>query len=277
MLYFSPGHHKRAQVWQELGMPFWTLGDIMAMSIGEKIQRLSQTFGAFTTGALPSVIMLCALFVLLERVKAGMSKIGVALGIVLALAFVLLMKHSWRILPFDMILVYFAIIFGTLWGLFRFYRPSNPHLAYLFVKILLAFSLYSLLVAFTLQVGGLAARAKLCYALVLFLIVWWLYEEGLLMLGKNAKKLQIGILSLCVGWGIFVLAACIDARIKWEKMLESIALQKAQGKQEIIVDIKTFKSLYRGYGDWTNPGANPNEWPNTSYAHYFGVEKFIAK
>ena len=29
------------------------------------------------------------------------------------------------------------------------------------------------------------------------------------------------------------------------------------------------------YGDWGNPNQNTNEWPNTTYAKVFGVEKFV--
>ena len=64
-------------------------------------------------------------------------------------------------------------------------------------------------------------------------------------------------------------------RLKWERMLSSIEAQKALGAKEVIVSADTFRSNYRAYGDWGNPNENTNEWPNTTYAKVFGVEKFI--
>lgn len=69
----------------------------------------------------------------------------------------------------------------------------------------------------------------------------------------------------------------IDGRLKWERMLDSIQEQKMQGKEEIVVSAKTFQSFYRKYGDWGNPGEDPSVWPNTTYAHYYGVKSFVAK
>lgn len=66
-------------------------------------------------------------------------------------------------------------------------------------------------------------------------------------------------------------------RLKWERMLASILAQKAMGATEIIVDKQTFVSYYKGYTDWGNPGLDPTQWPNPTYARVFGVQSFIAK
>lgn len=60
-------------------------------------------------------------------------------------------------------------------------------------------------------------------------------------------------------------------------MEHSVEEQKARGIADVTVDKSTFQSKYWGYGDWGNPGENPDVWPNTTYAHYYGVETFIAK
>ena len=44
--------------------------------------------------------------------------------------------------------------------------------------------------------------------------------------------------------------ACVDMRLKWERMLTSIVTQKAMGVTEIIVDEQTFVSYYKGYAVW---------------------------
>ena len=44
-----------------------------------------------------------------------------------------------------------------------------------------------------------------------------------------------------------------------------------------ILKKETFYSFYGGHGDWSNPGQDPNGWPNTTYADYFNVETFSVK
>ncbi|WP_395040484.1 DUF6056 family protein [Helicobacter sp.] len=85
------------------------------------------------------------------------------------------------------------------------------------------------------------------------------------------------MIAVCICFGIFVLMACADMRLKWERMLASIVTQKAMGATDIIVDKQTFVSYYKGYTDWSNPGSDPTQWPNTTYARVFGVQSFIAK
>lgn len=94
---------------------------------------------------------------------------------------------------------------------------------------------------------------------------------------RIAKIIQISIIALCCAYGIFVLSAYIDGRIKWNNMVDSIQAQKAQGIEDVKVSASTFASFYKNYGDWGNPGDNPNEWPNTTYAHYFGVKSFVVE
>lgn len=58
-------------------------------------------------------------------------------------------------------------------------------------------------------------------------------------------------------------------------MIASIEAQKAMGSEVAVVSADTFRSNYRGYGDWGNPNQNTNKWPNTTYAKVFGVERFV--
>lgn len=77
----------------------------------------------------------------------------------------------------------------------------------------------------------------------------------------------------------FVGFECIAMSRKWDKMVESVQRQKAQGIKNIVVDKNTFHSRYWNYGDWGNPKGieNINNWPNTSYAQHFSVDSFVAE
>ena len=96
-------------------------------------------------------------------------------------------------------------------------------------------------------------------------------------LQRAQERFQKLLIIVCICYGAYVLMACADMRLKWERMLASIAAQKALGVTELIVEAQTFKSYYKHYCDWGNPGEDPEKWPNTTYARVFGVEKFIAK
>ena len=65
--------------------------------------------------------------------------------------------------------------------------------------------------------------------------------------------------------------------VKWNKMTEDIAKQKAQGIEDIVVSSKYFHSFYKRYGDWQNPTDKADDFPNPSYAKHFGVKSFVVK
>ena len=131
--------------------------------------------------------------------------------------------------------------------IYFYHKQGKADMQALFVKLLSAFVVYILLVGTTIQVG-IPSRARLAYVLVMAVMVIFIYQQFML--------------------------AYIDGRLKWNVMLDSIATQKREGKDEVIVKASTFTSFYAQYSDWGNPGDNPNEWPNTTYAHYFGVKAF---
>lgn len=57
-------------------------------------------------------------------------------------------------------------------------------------------------------------------------------------------------------------------------MISYIEQEKLKGNKHIIVDGKVFESRYKHFGDYANPGIEADKWPNTVYAHRFGVDSF---
>ncbi|WP_334087244.1 DUF6056 family protein [Helicobacter typhlonius] len=280
VLYLSPGHAKRVAVWWELfgKDSFYTLRDIIAMSFGEKMRHLSITYAKFV-GYLPVIIIVPILFVCYkERVKKFISLIFILLW----LYFFVMVKNHKHFLPFasDFIGIVAFVIAGCFFVGFAYfyYKRNDEAMCKLFIKLFIAFLLFCLLVGTTIQVD-LPSRAKLGYVLIEFVMIVFVYQQFMESLGSEriAKIIQISIIALCCAYGIFVLSAYIDGRMKWEKMLDSIAAQKAQSIDDIRVSNSTFTSFYKNYGDWSNPGEDSKVWPNTTYAHYFGVKSFVVE
>ena len=111
-------------------------------------------------------------------------------------------------------------------------------------------------------------------------IFLFLYQEFMCYLqatNKNIKRFQYAITIACCTLGFYVLIAYTDGRIKWDTMVESIQEQKREGREDIVIDAKTFKRIYWHYGSWDGIGHDPHGWRNPFYAKYFGVKTILAK
>ncbi|MCX2717536.1 DUF6056 family protein [Helicobacter sp. MIT 21-1697] len=279
-LYLSPGHAKRVAVyWELFGQDsFYTLSQLWAMSFSEKIQHLNLTYAKFV-GYLPVIIIVPALFVCYKE-KA--NKFISLLIIFVVIIFFVMAKNHKHFLPFASSFI--AIIAFVNAGCFLmgfayfYYKKNDEAMCRLFVKLLIAFLLFCLLVGTTIQVS-IPSRAKLGYVLIEFVMIIFVYRQFMQSLSSEriAKIIKISIIALCCAYGGFVLSAYIDGRVKWNNMADSIEAQKVQGIEDVRVSASTFRSFYKNYGDWGNPGDNPNEWPNTTYAHYFGVKRFVVE
>ncbi|WP_233705407.1 DUF6056 family protein [Helicobacter cinaedi] len=279
MLYSSPGHAKRAELFKTWG-GFYSLSDIWAMSFGEKINLISGKYANFISHASIIFIVSSLLFVFnCNHFKR--RKLWIACMILCVVLISVLIKNHKRFFPgFEhnyLGLFYFLMVFLLLLLAVRFYhREHNEPMKRLFIKFLLLFVLYGIFVGTTIQVG-IPDRARLMFVLITAIMVAFVYQHWSVMNGEKIKKYNKWIVVLVCGYSLFVLSAYIDGRLKWERMLDSIQEQKLQGKEEIVVSAKTFTSFYRKYGDWGNPGEDPSVWPNTTYAHYYGVKSFVAK
>ena len=160
-----------------------------------------------------------------------------------------------------------------------FIRKENEFLKNLFLCLAGAFIVEFIYIGATIQIG-IPRRASFQYTLVNCVLIAinmhfcfaWLKDR--IRIGKAACVCCI-MCSLC--FMSFVGLECYSMNRKWEKMEESISAQKSQGLTCVVVDKNTFASRYWGYGDWGNPGTNPDVWPNNTYANVYGVEKFIAE
>jgi hypothetical protein len=82
---------------------------------------------------------------------------------------------------------------------------------------------------------------------------------------------------IAVFCALFVVGAYVDYRLKHEKMEMIVEETVMRGEKSVVIPDQYFYTWYGNYGDWGIPGADPHVWPNTSYAHYYGVETFIVK
>ena len=279
MLYLSPGHAKRAELFKA-GGAFYSLGDIWAMSFGEKLNLLSERYANFISHASTMFIISSLLFVF-NCSYFKRRKLWITCVVLCVVAISVLIKNHKRFLPgFEhnyLGLFYFLMVFLFLVFAVRFYhREHNELMKRLFIKFLLLFVLYGVFVGTTIQVG-IPDRARLMFVLIVAVMVMFIYQHFVVVSGEKTRKYRKWIIVLACGYALFVLSAYVDGRLKWERMLDSIKEQKLQGKEDIVVSASTFQSFYRKYGDWVNPGEDPSVWPNTTYAHYYGVKSFVAK
>ena len=137
-----------------------------------------------------------------------------------------------------------------------------------------------LFIGATIQLGGLPERAcfqyTICNMALIVVIMEFCFDTF-----KDRAGIQkiacIGCFVLSVFFVSFVAVECMKMSQKWNVMEQDILTQKKDGKTDIIIDKNTFVSRYKNYGDWSNPGENPDVWPNTSYASFYGVNSIIAK
>lgn len=281
-LYFSPGPAMRLNYVSG----YLSIAQLFHLSIFELLQRTSNVFNSFMRPALFTLVAICLIIVINERIKAGISKLKIlyffiGMGFIIATFIFFSKKYSLKIDD----IIYTIMILSFLFYFYRFYlKRSNTgyynFLSSLFYKMFIIIALYFFFSLVALQIG-IPGRAKFGHTLFLIFGIIIMYLDFLKFFGGSAsdkgKRLQYIILCMCAIIAIFVASAYIHGRIKWDRMLDSIEMQKSEGKVDIVVDSNTFKSFYWHYGGWGNPNGNPNDWPNTAYAKYFHVRSFCAK
>lgn len=271
LLYFSPGSAKRAALYRQLGFGYYSLRDLWDMSLAQKFTHIKNTFGRLSSKWV-FIINVCWILWVVLWAKA---RVNIAISKKIFLTFFLIVLGvgiAWILRKNGLLL----LSLSTLFCFVASFSANESYQKRLFFILGSLFALYMLYISATIQVG-LPGRAQLHYTLikvaicVVIICAIWHYRPLL------ARGLSSIIILLCVGYGIYVGAACIDMSFKWQKMVGYIEGQKDLGAKDIVVDSDTFKSFYRGYGDWVNPGKNPLEWPNNVYAKYFGIETFRIK
>lgn len=263
ILYLSPGHAARANIVNALNndKSYVTIAELLAMPLVESFKRFIGTFKDTMSHLL--VAILCVLVFLWLKFSSRSNKAIIA---ILALSFIAL--YSTPNLRF--VFVFLGALLCFVAGILLRKESAS---GYLFVLSGL-FLAYFLATAATIQMG-VPARAKPPYLLLgmaQIIVVYLLIKP---YLTNCTRFVSVWIRIVCAFFALFVVSECATMRLKWERMLSSIEAQKAMGSEVAVVSADTFRSNYRGYGDWGNPNQNTNEWPNTTYAKVFGVEKFV--
>lgn len=158
-------------------------------------------------------------------------------------------------------------------------RKENKKLSNIFLLITGILSVEFIFIGATIQIG-IPKRAKFQFSIlsvtILMINAFYFFEAF-----TNRHRLIKTAKILCCSAGILSITAvsteCFNMRCKWERMEKSIACQKSEGAEDIVIDINTFRSKYPNYGDWINPDENLDTWPNTSYAQYYKVKSITAQ
>ncbi len=277
ILYLSPGHAARANIVNALNndKSYVTIAELLAMPLVESFKRFAGTFSRDPMGF---IWVATAGILAFLRFRFVVRK-----AVIIALSIVLIAIYAVPITKFIFLMLVSVICF---WAGIKCKKDVNLGLnqganfganrsesIYLFALCGL-FVAYFLATAATIQVG-IPSRAQLPYLLLgmaQIIVVWLLIKP---YLTNCTRFVSVGIRIVCAIFALFVVSECATMRLKWERMIASIEAQKAMGSKVAVVSADTFRSNYRGYGDWGNPNQNTNEWPNTTYAKVFGVERFV--
>ena len=275
VLYFAPGSAKRALF--HSGQDYSSLRALLEMSIIDKLRQINRCFNNVMRGGIFTIIGLSVIIVIVERIKAGVSKIALLTPLAVVIGIIIVfVKFKFNFGGLGDVF-YVPLILGFHYFFFRFYQKQKKEvLSRIFLKLFVLITLYYALSLVSLQVR-IPSRAQMIHTILVALMFLVLYHETLVYLqatGKGIKRFQYTIVTLCCCFGFYVLIAYTDGRIKWNTMVESIQEQKREGREDVIVDAKTFKRIYWHYGSWANPQADPYAWPNDIYAKYFEVKTF---
>ena len=267
IVFLAPGALKRIAVFRELGIPFHSFSELLALSFSEKIAWLKYVYAKANGFLTLAIILASALYLLESTFSKAQKLLFIAL---VAIAALILRQHTSG--------AFFLLALAWAWYLsFLANRQSKLPLRNMLLCIGFCFFAVFMYKSANIQMGWLPKRTSLPFTLLhIAMVLAFLHYLTSRYPHWRKPIATLGIAS-CIAYGSFVLIAYVDMRIKWHTMLSSIATQKALGQNEVIVDSATFASYYKGYGDFGNPGEDPKVWPNNTYANYFGVESFTAK
>ena len=268
ILDLSPGHAARASLDVfTANKAYVSIGELIAMPLVDSFKRFAGTFSRDVMGFL---LVATALIVAFLRFRFEIKK-----SVIVALSIALIAIYVVPITKFAFVILAGAICF---WAGIKSAnlanQSANPNESQLLFTLCGLFVAYFLATAATIQIG-VPSRARVPYLLLgmaQIIIAYLLIKP---YLARFERMLRFVLCALCAIFTLFIVSECATMRLKWERMIASIEAQKAFGAKEVIVSADTFRSNYRGYGDWGNPNENTNEWPNTTYAKVFGVEKFV--
>ncbi|MEL3908173.1 MAG: DUF6056 family protein [Treponemataceae bacterium] len=269
VLYMSPGMHKRAAL--PVFEQYLSLSEIFKLPPKEFIKRILSVCRLNIYSILESyvlilfILVLCSFFYKIDF-KPMIKIILFALPTILVLG---INRVS-------------IIIYPTVF--FFIYQSGNENKKVKNILILILALLFSqfLFVGSLIQILAVAKRAHFQFNIINFALIA-IFMHLCFEYFSQKKVICKAAFIFCVVFSFatagFVSIECYNMSKKWDKMVESVEVQKAQGIENVVVDKNTFQSKYWSYGDWGNPQGieNIDQWPNTSYANYFGVKTYVAE
>lgn len=267
IVFLAPGALKRIAVFRELGIPFHSFSELLAMSLGELKEWLKYVYQKANIFLTLSIILASALYLLESTFSKAQKLLFIAL---VAIAALILRQHTSG--------AFFLLALAWAWYLsFLAHKQNKLALRNMLLYVGFCFFAVFMYKSANIQMGWLPKRTSLPFTLLHIAMVLAFLHYLISRYPHWRKPIATLGIASCIAYGSFVLIAYVDMRIKWHTMLSSIATQKALGQDEVIVDSASFASYYKGYGDFGNPGEDPQVWPNNTYANYFGVKSFTAK
>lgn len=265
-LYLSPGHAKRASLAVFDGI-YMSLSQILSLDFMQLMKRIAKTMMAFKNNILLFFSIPLIYFLCIKKVNVKNIAIFAILTII-----VLVLNNNFKIAGVRAFwILHIFVLFIALFILAKRELSSQTRQnGYFYVALLLLFLAFCMCMASTIQFISLPHRARLGDSMILIAMVALLFDR---FANKHFQRL---IVAICLAYGVFVTFAFIEYRIKWDRMLDFVEKQKQSGETHIVID-DIFHSRYKNLMNWGNPGKEPNEWPNTTYAQYFGVESFSVK
>ena len=248
ILYFNPGHSERASLpvfrTGDLLHGYFTIRELFALPFLDFLER----FQSLYTSSM-RIIPTLAFFIAVVCSGVGSRRFLVISIVLIGVCF----KLPVLILPLLILLCICCAV-----------RCQNK-----------LFALHFLAVAINIQIMHIPARTRMHWRIIQlaeFCVALQIASNFFTL--KTKKMAENVVLLATFFYALFALEVCCDMRIKWEKMAASVAAQKAMGREEVVVDKRTFESYWKNYEDCVLPTDEVN---GGTYSRYFDVKRFTAK
>ena len=254
MLYLSPGSRYRAQIQEQAGI-FINLSTFLKMYLTEQMLWLNNSLNNLYNKGFVVFFILFSSFITYRLKLQKRYYILIALFVIFGIVFT---RHIAGIV------VYGAILLGLI------YLAKQIDKKYYFCALL--FGAWILVGLITFQITyGLPTRARLGDNLLLFTLILLFFRDFYKTYNKQIllERSLIAILALSTA---LCFANWAWVGYKWHKLQESVATQKANGIQDIVVSKEVFKSYCKT--NWDLPQNDANFYVNQNYARYFGIKSF---
>ncbi|MEL3901398.1 MAG: DUF6056 family protein [Treponema phagedenis] len=270
-LYTSPGTAARVQLIVSHGTEFFSLSDLFQMPFLTLVETVFHTYNK----SLRWILEIYALFSVFLLIVLNVSNTSLC-GFLKTAALIVSLGICFFVFPYFFFIPYCIAI--SVVCIYKF-RNTNIKLARVFAAAVFLLFAEFLFIGATIQTS-IPIRAGFHYGVLNFALIaivmnycFDTFQDDTII--QKRAYMFCAALSLVIV--LCVSVECYAMYLKWQKMEQSIELQKMNGIRNVIVDKDVFISRYWGYSNWDNPDENFDEWPNTLYANFYGVDTFTAR